>query len=143
MPTTVARDSMAEGIAAEAMAHFFLGLMKADGMITKAEEARMLHFSTTYKEELPCALPPVLDHINYLRKDPTYEKWPPTEHMSEGLILLDRFISMKGFLRSYLTNLMDMLEMLMEEDGVDDNETHYIKKMEDELTRRFLDLARN
>lgn len=141
-PPSNIKDSLAEGIAAEAMAHFFLGLMKADGVITHAEEQRMLHFSHTYKEELPCKLGPVLAHINYLRKDPTYEQWQPSYHIDTGMVLLDKFIAMRGFMRSYITNLMDMLEQLMEEDGVDENETDYLKRMESGLMQRFISLVK-
>lgn len=137
-----AKDARAEGIAAEAMAHFFLGLMKADGQITPAEEQRMRHFSLTYKEELPCELGPVLAHINFLRKDPTYDKWHPNEHIDTGMVLLDKFIAMRGFMRSYITNLMDMLEELMQEDGVDENESQYLKRMESGLTQRFIRLVK-
>jgi hypothetical protein len=136
------KDAVAEGIAAEAMAHFFLGLMKADGQITPAEEQRMRHFSISYKEELPCELGPVLAHINYLRKDPTYDKWLPAEHIDTGMVLLDKFIAMRGFMRSYITNLMDMLEELMQEDGVDENEAIYLKRMESGLTQRFIKLVK-
>lgn len=140
MPNKNTNDIVAENIAAEAMAHLFLGLMKADGVITPAEEAKMQHLSRTYQEDLPCDLPRVLSHIDNLRADHTLERWHPNDHLVAGFELLDKFIAMKRFLKVYVTNLMEMMEDVMGEDGIDDNEAVYIKKMDQELTKRFLSL---
>lgn len=132
----------ADQLAAEAMAHFFLGMMKADGVITEQEEQKMKSLSQRYEDDLPCSFKSVLEHLDFLRTDLSYDRWNPTEHLVSGLDLLDRFIAMSGFSRRHLTNLMEMLEEVMHEDGIDESERSYFGSMEKELTKRFLKMVR-
>lgn len=130
----------AADIAAQALAHLFLGLMKADGMITPAEEAQMLAIQQNYKDELPCSFTAILENIDRLRADAAIHEWLPNQHLERGMQRLDAFIEHSSLSRSYVTSLMEMLDSVMEQDGIDANEAEYLRQVERELTRRFLRL---
>ena len=132
----------AEQFAAEAMAHFFLGMMKADGVITTAEELKMMQLSHLHEDELPCSFRKVMEQIEFLRSDLSYDRWKSEEHLQSGLDLLDKFIALSGFTRSHVTNLMELLEEVMTEDGIDESERKYFSAMEKELTVRFMKMVR-
>ena len=127
-------------VAAQALAHLFIGLMKADGIITPAEEAQMLWIQQNYKDDLPCSFTAILANIDEFRNDPATASWTPAQHLERGLQRLDAFIEHTSLSRSYVTSLMEMLEGVMEQDGIDHNEAEYLRTVERELTRRFLSL---
>lgn len=130
----------AADVAAQALAHIFLGLMKADGVITPAEEAQMLAIQQDYKDELPCNFTAILANIDLLRADPAIQAWVPDQHLHRGLQRLDAFIEHSSLSRSYVTSLMEMLDSVMEQDGIDAKEAAYLREVERELTTRFLRL---
>ena len=124
-------------LAAEAFAHFLTGMMKADGVVSLAEEEKVADLLYKYRKSLPAEGAPIVYHVQAIKNDLTRVYWTAHQHLDAGFKAFDEFVMSGGERLSYVLVLREMMHMLMEVDGIDEEEATFMKKMEAEVVYRY------
>ena len=123
--------------AARAIAHFMLGMMKADGRISRAEENQSLNLLFHFQDVLPGQVALIKAQVEALRAEALHTSWTAQQHLKEGLSSFDTFLAEGGLSTGYTLVLRELLRLLMEVDGIEPEEIAFIQKLESELVSRY------
>lgn len=117
-------DSL-RGIASAAVAHLFVGLMKADGVITISEEILMEEMLLK-KSNIPGDGPMIHQHIRTMMKDADYQDWTPQQHFDRAFNVYQSILDSDEGKESKLGTLLKMMDLLMKVDSIQPSEVEYI-----------------
>lgn len=123
--------------AGAALAHFFVGLMKADGYISSAEERKVEILVHKFRHGLPCNSDEVLEAQSTILANPSHTEWKPNEHLSEGFVHFDQFVKSGAATEDHMSTILEMLEILAEVDGVTESEQLFLDMIRDGFTKRY------
>lgn len=130
-------DAEIEQEAALAFAHFLTGMMKADGHVSLAEEEKVADLLYNYKDVIPGQTYAIQRQVSAIKDEKKYTNWNAHQHLEEGFIAFDRFVADGGVSLGYMLVLRELLRLLMEVDGIDEQEIRFMQKMESEVVRRY------
>lgn len=123
--------------AATAFAHFLVGMMKADGHMSLAEEEKVADLLYNYKDVIPGQTYAIQRQVGSIKQEPRYTAWNAHQHLEEGFLAFDRFVEEGGVSLGYMLVLRELMRLLMEVDGIDQGEIAFMQKMESEIIRRY------
>jgi hypothetical protein len=134
---TLASESTPKAHATTALSHFFIGLMKADGIVTQAEERKVEILIHKFQRGMPASEEETRDRLKELRDDNSTQGMFPIDHLTAGFAAFDKFVESGEALEAHMTTIVEMLDILMEVDGVSDSETLYMDRMRQEFQSRY------
>jgi hypothetical protein len=129
-------DAHDNSMAVQALAHFFLGLMKADGFISLEERSKLNYLLNFYLRDLPCSPEELSQEIYALEHDPLCEKWESGLHLSAGLAAFDDYKKAGPTSNMATSSILDVLQRLMEVDGIMDTEVLFLMQLREGLSQR-------
>ncbi len=121
----------------EAVAHFFLGLMKADGGISVDEVNEIKILLYKFRHNLPGEYESNFELLEQLKQDPEFSKWDHYQHLDYGLNCWEEFRNSVGANPGILDSIFMIIEILSEIDEVANEEKVYMEKMASEFKERF------
>jgi len=119
-----------------AIAHFFVGLMKADAGLSVAEERKVELLIYKMRHGLPGDYEITKEYLNQIQKDPDYQDWDPDRHGDEGLHYFDLFKQLDQSGEEYSEAILDLMEIVMEVGDVTPGEEKYLNRMREEFQKR-------
>ncbi len=123
--------------AGAAIAHFFIGLMKADGIITPAEKTKVKILAHKFQRNLPCNEDEVMSAQEAILDNSTHNTWMPKEHLDAGFGAFDTFVNTETANEDHISAILEMLEILAEVDGVTDTEMLYLDMIREGMSARY------
>ncbi len=123
--------------AGAALAHFFIGLMKADGYISKAEERKVEILVNKFRRGLPCTSEEVIDAQSGILQNDQFKDWMPKEHLDAGFDQFDQFVKSDTATEEHMATIVEMLEILAEVDGVTDSEVLFLDMIREGMSSRY------
>jgi hypothetical protein len=123
--------------AGAALAHWFVGLMKADGYISSAEERKVEILVHKFRRGLPCTSEDVLESQAVILKDAAFGEWRPKEHLDSGFDQFDIFVKSGDATEDHMSTILEMLEILAEVDGVTDTEQLFLDLIREGFLKRY------
>jgi hypothetical protein len=123
--------------AGAALAHWFVGLMKADGYISSAEERKVEILVHKFRRGLPCTSEDVLESQAAIMTDATYGEWRPKQHLDSGFERFDTFVKSGDATEDHMSTILEMLEILAEVDGVTDTEQLFLDLIREGFLNRY------
>lgn len=124
------------GFASAALAHLFIGLMKADGVITISEEILMEEMLLK-KSNLPGDGPTIHRHIRQMVRDKDYERWGPRQHFDHAFNVYQRVLDSEEGKEKKLDTLLHMMNLLMRVDSIQPSEQEYIANVAAMFRERY------
>ena len=125
-------------LASNSLAHFFVGLMKADGGLSISEEEKIEILIYKMRHHLPGNYEHTIEQTRGIRHAEEYASWVPGEHLEKGLEFLDKFVASGGSEPDHFTGIMETLEIIMEVGSITPGEKEYIDRMHREFTQKYI-----
>lgn len=119
-----------------ALAHFLVGLVKADGYISQAEERKMEILVHKFRHGLPGEPESLMGDIALLRSD-RFDKHMPIDHITDGFQNFDEFVKSGEADPEHMESIIEMLEVLSEVDGVSASEKLYMDRIREGFKQRY------
>lgn len=123
-------------LAIQALAHFFLGLMKADGYISLEERSKLSYLLNTYLRDLPCSPEELSQEIYALEHDVLCSSWESQLHLQAGLQAYDGYSATQQAGKMATSSVLEVLERLMEVDGIMETEVLFLMQLREGLSQR-------
>lgn len=123
--------------ATSALAHFFVGLMKVDGLITVDETSKLSILVRKFSYGLPASPDAILIATESVLAADDFAKWKPNEHLEEALKYYHLFVESGRARNEHHTTLLDLLDILADVDGLSENEQLYLKRMQEHFAQRY------
>lgn len=120
-----------------ALAHFFLGLMKADGNISTAETGKIDILYGKFKGQLPGDPDHNRTIFKKLHREPGLEAWTPSMHLDAGIGYWEEYYSSGLADEGNLEALFLMIEVLADVDEIMDEEVDYIQTLQKRIAEKF------
>lgn len=127
----------ASAAAGAAIAHFFIGLMKADGYISEGEQKKVKILAHKFERNLPCSEDEVIDAQSTILQDNAHATWMPKEHLDAGFAQFDTFVQSDTATEEHMSTIVEMLEILAEVDGVTDSEMLFLDMIREGMSSRY------
>jgi hypothetical protein len=122
-----------------ALAHFLVGLVKADGYISQAEERKIEILVHKFRHGLPGETETILADVALVRSE-RFEKLMPIDHVTEGFVHFDAFVKSGDAEAEHMETIIEMLTILAEVDGVSASEKLYMDKIKEGFKKRYGEL---
>lgn len=126
-----------EGNASLAMSHFLLGLIKADGVVTAGEESKVKVLVKKFGYGMPGEPDDVMHDVFFMNENARYSDWKAGDHLDQGFQHFDKFVEAGLAERDHMETIVEMLEILSEVDGISDAEIFYMKRLREQLMKRY------
>ncbi len=130
------REDKGVELASAALAHFFVGLIKADAGLSVAEERKVELLIYKMRHGLPGEYEQIIQFLHQIQKDPDYQSWDPDKHGDEGLRYFDKFCELEQNAQQYLDAILDLMEIIVEVGEVTAGEEKFLAKMNREFQKR-------
>ena len=121
----------------EAVVHFFLGLMKADGGISVDEVNQIKILFHKFRHNLPGNEDSNFVLLQKLKAEPSVKSWDHYQHLDHGLTCWQEFRDSAGAKPQILDSIFMIIEILSEIDETTNEEQVFMQKMADEFQKRF------
>ncbi len=123
--------------ASAALAHFFIGLMKADGNLSGAELKKVDALLHRFDQSLPAPADDVVADLNALTVDPNFGNWHAGNHLDQAFVHFDQFVESGAARPGHLDTISDLVEILMEVDTVLPGEEMFLKQMKARFNEKY------
>ena len=123
--------------ACSAVVHFFIGMMKADGTVTEAEQRKVEILAHKFRHVLPFDATALVPAMTSAMSQQQYDQHLAMDHMDVGLKYFDAFVASGQAEEEHMSAVLEMLEILMEVDGVTANEELYFSKLKEAFDKRY------
>ena len=121
----------------EAVVHFFLGLMKADGGISVDEVNEVKILLYKFRHNLPGEYETNFELLEKLKGEPSVSSWDHYKHLDHGLACWEEFRASRGAKPNILDSIFMIIEILSEIDEITNEEKVFMEKMANEFSKRF------
>lgn len=128
----------ANKLASSALAHFFTGLMKADGGLSISEEEKIEILIYKMRHLLPGDYEFTIDKTREVRQGEEFSSWVPNQHLEKGLEYLDQYVASGESEPDNFNGIMETLEIIMEVGSITPGEKQYIDRMNHEFSQKYL-----
>ena len=128
----------ADKLASSSLAHFFVGLMKADGGLSIAEEEKIEILIYKMRHLLPGDHEFTIDKTREVRQEEEFSSWLPNQHLEKGLEYLDEYVASGKSEPDHFSGIMETLEIIMEVGAITPGEKEYIDRMNREFTQKYI-----
>lgn len=115
-----------------------MGLAKADGYISQAEERKLEILVHKFSYGLPGNSETLMDDIK-LVGSARYEKFMPIDHLNEGFTNFDEFVKSGEAEAEHMETIVEMMDILSEVDGISDSEKLYMDRVREGFKKRYGD----
>lgn len=109
-----------------ALAHLVVGILKADGKVTLAEELHAEDVLLQYDAQLPGDAQQINRYVEQIIVDDDYQKWLPSDHLENAVIYYNLFVETGEAYQEHLTAALQMLRTIMEFEDATTNERNYL-----------------
>lgn len=123
--------------ASAALAHFFIGLMKADGNLSASELKKVDALLHRFDQSLPAPADDVIADLNLLNADANFGGWHAGNHLDQAFVHFDQFVESGGARPGHLDTIADLVEILMEVDTVLPGEEMFLKQMKARFNEKY------
>jgi len=129
-------DNTPIGNATGALAHIFVGLIKADQGLSVSEVEKVEILIYKFRHDLPADYEEVHKTILAIHEDTDYKTWAPDDHLDKGMMAFDKFIASGESKPEHFENLYNLLEVVMEVGTISPGEERYLSRIYREFTSR-------
>jgi len=133
----IAEPRRAVDFGVAAILHFFMGLMRADGSISKKEVEKIRILIYKFDRGLPGEYERNAQKLDRIINDKDYDDWDKDRHLEQGLQYWESYFKSGEADESHLETILEIIEILSEIDEVANEEVDYIEAMKAEFTKRF------
>ncbi len=130
-------DSTPEGAANLSMAHFFLALMKADGVVSEGEIRKIEILSHKFRHGLPGNSDIIPDDVKFMHNDSAFLRMMSMDHVNDGFVAFDKFVESGQAEVEHMETVVEMIDILAEVDGVTPNVKVIMDKIKEGLAKRY------
>lgn len=123
--------------ASAALAHFFIGLMKADGNLSSAELKKIDALLHRFDQSLPAPADDVIADLNVLNGAEDFKGWHAGNHLDQAFVHFDLFVESGGARPGHLDTISDLVEILMEVDTVLPGEEMFLRQMKARFNEKY------
>ncbi|MFN7708040.1 MAG: hypothetical protein ACK5QE_05195 [Sphingobacteriia bacterium] len=109
--------------------HFFVGLIKADAGLSKAEIEKIKIIIYKMDRGLPVKYPDIKPALEQMASDEDYKLWKPELHLEKAFYFLDRFHAMPAYRKEHLAALWSFMEVVMEVGEITQGEKVYMDRV--------------
>jgi len=132
MATTQFRRS-----ASVALAHFFVGLMKADGNLSTAEMKKVDSLLHRFDQSLPARAEDVIADLTTLTTHADFKDLHAGNHLDQAFVHFDEFVESGEARPGHLDTISDLVEILMEVDTVLPGEEMFLRQMKTRFNEKY------
>lgn len=127
----------AEDYAKMALVHFFVGLIKADAGLSKAEIDKIKIIIYKMDRGLPVKYDEIKPTLEAMAADEDFKLWKPEMHLEKAFEFLTKFHNMPAYRSSHLEALWEIMEMIMEVGTITEGERVYMDAVMNEFINKY------
>lgn len=123
--------------ASAALAHFFVGLMKADGNLSNTELKKVESLLHRFDQSLPAPADDIIADLTLLTTAEEFKALHAGNHLDQAFIHFDEFVEQGGARPGHLDTISDLIEILMEVDTVLPGEEMFLRQMKARFNEKY------
>ena len=124
-------------VASASLAHFFVGLIKADAGLSVAEVRKVELLIYKMRKMLPGEYEQIISFLHEIQQDNDYLDWNADRHGTEGLRLFDILLASNTLhYQRYIDSILELMEIIVEVGDISEGEEKFLARMFKEFGKR-------